>query len=281
MGKIRMILLIGICSILMFGCDEIQTLEDIEVRGTLTMATTFSTSDAGLIAYLTPLFFQATGWELEYIASGLNEALESGRNGEVDIIFVHDPPSEIVFVAEGFGVARVPVMYNNYVLIGPEAPIPYGHDIDAVFRQIYEEELPFVSTGEDLGVSRRESNIWASLDLNPQNNINYVVTYGGLDATIALAEQSFAYCLTDRSTWLVTRSNDIEVGLQIIVEDDSTLFNQYGLIAVNPELHPRVNIEAAEDFISWITSEEVQTLIARFGVEEFGEPLFLPNADME
>jgi len=281
MRKIGMILLIGICSILMFGCDEVQTLEDVEVKGTLTMATTFSTSDTGLLDYLAPLFLQASGWELEYIASGSNEALESGRNGEVDIIFVHDPASEIVFVAEGFGVARVPVMYNNYILIGPDHPIPYGHDIEAVFRQIYEDELPFISTGEDLGVSRRESNIWASLDLNPQNNSNYFVTSGGLYATIALAKQSYAYCLTDRSTWLVLRNSDIETGLYIIVEDDAILFNQYGLIAVNPEKHPRVNIEAAEDFIIWITSEEVQRLIARFGVEEFGEPLFLPNADME
>jgi len=282
MRKIGIILLIGICCILMFGCDEMQTtMEDVEVRGTLTMATTISTSDAGLLDYLAPLFFQASGWELEYIAAGTGEVLEIGRNGEVDIIFVHDPPSEIVFVAEGFGVARVPVMYNNYVLIGPDHPIPYGYDISAAFIQIYEEQLPFLSSGEDLGVTRRENNIWASLDLNPQNNANYIVTGQGLDATIALAKETSSYCLTDRSTWLVLKNSDTELGLRIIVEDDSTLFNQYGLVAINPELHPGVNIEAAQAFIDWITSEEVQTLIARFGVEEFGEPLFLPNADME
>jgi len=281
MRKIGIILLVGICSILMFGCDELQTMEDVEVRGTLTMATTISTAEAGLLNYLAPLFLRASGWELEYIATETSEALESGRNGEVDIIFVHDPPSEIVFVAEGFGVARVPVMYNNYVLIGPEHPISYGHDIRAVFIEIYEQELPFVSIGEDSGVSRRESSIWASLDLNPRNNSNHIIASGGLNASVSLAKQTLSYCLTDRSTWLVLQNNDTETGLRIIVEGDSLLFNQYGLIAINPELHPRVNNEAANDFIDWITSEEVQTLIARFGIEEFGESLFLPNADLE
>jgi len=282
MRKIGIILLIGICSILMFGCEEGQMLEDaVEARGTLTMATTISTAEAGLLDYLVPLFFRASGWELEYTAAGTGEALEMGRNGEVDIIFVHDPPSEIVFVAEGFGVARVPVMYNNYVLIGPEHTITYGHDIRAAFTQIYEEELPFVSKREDSGISRRESNIWASLDLNPRNNSNYIVAGGGLNAIIAIAEQTLSYCLIDRSNWLVLQNNDTGTGLRIIVEGDGMLFNQYGLIAINPKLHPMVNIEAATDFIEWITSEEVQTLIARFGIEEFGEPLFLPNADTE
>jgi len=281
MRKIGNILLIGICIILMIGCDEEHTMEDVEVRGTLTMATTISTSDAGLLDYLAPLFFQDSGWVLEYIATGVGEALEIGRNGEVDIIFVHDPPSEIVFVAEGFGVSRVPVMYNSYVLIGPAHPIPYGYDINAAFTRIYEEQLPFVSTGEDLGVKRRENNIWASLDLNPLNNANYIIASGGLDAAIALAKQTHSYCLANRSTWLVLQNNDTETSLRIIVEGDNALFNQYGLVAINPELHSGVNIEAANDFINWITSEEVQTLIARFGVEEFGEPLFLPNADTE
>lgn len=251
----------------------------VEKKGVLMMATTTSTADTGLLDYLTELFFEDTGWELQYTAVGTGEALEMGKNGDVDIVLVHAKSSEEAFVEEGYGVERIPVMYNDFVVIGPAGVVEVGNDIEALFTQILEENLAFISRGDDSGTDKKEKGIWKSLELNPEENANYVESGQGMGATITMADEKQAFCLTDRGTWLKQKNDgDLQLELEIVCEGDSSLLNQYGVIAVNPEKYPEVNNEAANAFIEWICSEKVQKLIGEFGVDKYGEPLFVPNA---
>lgn len=250
-----------------------------EKKGTLMMATTTSTADTGLLDYLTELFLQETGWELRYTAVGTGEALEMGKNGDVDIVLVHAKASEEAFVEEGYGVERIPVMYNDFVVIGPAELTEKGSDIEALFTEILSEQLPFVSRGDDSGTDKKEKGIWTALELNPGDNPNYLESGQGMGATITMADEKKAFCLTDRGTWLKQKNTgDLELELAIVCEGDSSLLNQYGVIAVNPEKYPEVNIEGAEVFINWICSAEIQELIGQFGIEDYGEALFTPNA---
>lgn len=248
-------------------------------KGVLMMATTTSTDNTGLLDYLKPIFLEDTGWDLQWTAVGTGEALEMGKNGDVDIVLVHAKASEEEFVAEGYGVERFPVMYNDFVVVGPAEPIAATGDIESVFKQIVDEQLPFVSRGDDSGTDKKEKGIWKKLELDPTTDPNYVESGQGMGATITMADEMKAYCLTDRGTWL-KQVNDATLGieLQIVCEGDANLLNQYGVIAVNPEKYPNLNNEAAEDFITWICSDKIQELIGQFGVEEYGEPLFVPNA---
>lgn len=248
-------------------------------KGVLMMATTTSTDNTGLLDYLKPLFLEDTGWDLQWTAVGTGEALEMGKNGDVDIVLVHAKASEEEFIEGGYGVERFPVMYNDFVVVGPAEPIAATDDIEAVFQQIIDEQLPFVSRGDDSGTDKKEKGIWTKLELDPATDPNYVESGQGMGATITMADEMQAYCLTDRGTWL-KQVNDatLDIELQIVCEGDANLLNQYGVIAVSPEMYPELNNEAANDFIEWICSDKVQELIGQFGVEEYGEPLFVPNA---
>lgn len=250
-----------------------------EGKGVLMMATTTSTADTGLLDYLTPLFLEDTGWELQYTAVGTGEALEMGKNGDVDVVLVHAKASEETFVEEGYGVERVPVMYNDFVVIGPGRAEEAGDDIEALFKKILDEQLAFVSRGDDSGTDKKEKGIWSALELNPEDNPNYVESGQGMGATITMADEQQAFCLTDRGTWLKQKNDgDLTLELEIVCEGSSSLLNQYGVIAVNPDKYPEVNNEGANAFIEWICSDKVQELIGQFGIEEYGEPLFVPNA---
>ncbi len=243
------------------------------------MATTTSTADTGLLDYLSEAFLESTGWELQYTAVGTGEALKMGENGDVDIVFVHSKSSEEAFVENGYGVERIPVMYNDYIIIGPVGVIEAGSDIKVIFKQIIEEQLPFVSRGDDSGTDKKEKGIWKELDIDPTQNPNYIESGQGMGATITMADEQQAFCLADRGTWLKQKkAGDLKLELEIICENDKSLINQYGIIAVSPEMYPEVNHRGADAFIKWICSDEVQELIRKFGVEEFGEPLFVPNA---
>lgn len=250
-----------------------------EDKGTLMMATTTSTEDTGLLDYLQPLFKEDTGWDLEWTAVGTGEALAMGENGDVDIVLVHAKSSEEEFVAEGYGVERFPVMYNDFIVVGPSEPIEKTEDINAVFTQIVNDQLPFVSRGDDSGTDKKEKGIWEELGIDPTTDPNYVESGQGMGATITMADEQQAYCLTDRGTWL-KQSQDatLDYQLDIVCEGNDSLLNQYGVIAVNPEKYPEVNNEGANDFIEWICSDEVQKLIGEYGVEEYGQALFTPNA---
>lgn len=250
-----------------------------EEKGRLMMATTTSTEDTGLLDYLKPLFLEDTGWDLEWNAVGTGEALKLGENGDVDLVLVHAKASEEEFVANGFGVERFPVMYNDFVVIGPKEPIEKSDDIAGVFKQILDEQLTFVSRGDDSGTDKKEKKIWQALELDPSGNPNYMESGQGMGATITMADEQKAYCLTDRGTWLKQKNDStLKLELNVVCEGSKDLLNQYGVIAVNPEKYPDVNNEGANDFIEWICSEEVQKLIAKYGVEQYGQALFIPNA---
>lgn len=245
----------------------------------LLMATTTSTDNTGLLDYLEPYFEDATGYDISWTAVGTGAAIQMGVDGEVDVILVHSKASEEQFVADGNGVERFQVMYNDYVIVGPAGgAVAYTNDIDAALTQIKDEALTFVSRGDDSGTHKAELKLWKALDVDVATlGDAYVSAGAGMGDTLVMADEMDAYCLTDRGTWLAKKANFPE--MEIVVEGSAGLLNQYGVIAVNPDKYPDTNIEGANAYIEWICSEEVQALIADFGVAEYGEPLFFPNAN--
>lgn len=258
------------------GTTEAAQTED---KGPLMMATTTSTDDTGLLDYLQPLFKEDTGYDLQWTAVGTGAALKMGEDGEVDVVLVHAKAKEEAFVEAGFGVERFQVMYNDFVIVGPaNGPVAVTGDIAAVFKQIKEEELTFVSRGDDSGTHTKEKGIWENVEIaDYESNPNYLSAGAGMGDTLNMANEKQGYCLSDRGTWLAKKADYPE--MSIICEGDKNLLNQYGVIAVNPEKYPDVNNEGANTFIEWIRSEKVQALIAEYGVDKYGEALFTPNAN--
>ena len=266
------------------GCSSNQGGENtdtpkVEDKGTLLMATTTSTADTGLLDYLAPIFKEDTGYTLEWSAVGTGEAINMGKNGDVSVILVHAKASEEEFVAEGYGVERFEVMYNDYIVIGPKDSVAYSNDIEAVFKEVVSKELKWINRGDNSGTDKKERQIWKAIGVDQTSNPNYMESGQGLGATITMADEQMALCLTDRGTYLKVK-NDATLGidLEIICEKDDNLLNQYGVIAVNPDKYPDTDIEGANTFIEWICSEKAQKLIGEFGVDKYGQPLFFPNA---
>jgi len=257
--------------------DETTESDD---KGKVMMATTTSTSDTGLLDFLAPMFKEATGYTLMWTAVGTGEALKMGEDGQVDLVFVHAESSEEKFVADGFGIERFPVMYNDFVVLGPKGDVVPTDDIASVFSRIMEDNLPFISRGDDSGTDRKEKEIWKSLGIDPGENPNYIETGQSMGAAIIMADEKKAYCLSDRGTYL-KHKNDSSLGLEleVLCEGAENLMNPYGIIAVNPAKYPEVSIEGANVFIEWICSKEGQEAIRGFGVKEFGQALFIPNAE--
>ena len=280
MMKKRLALLLAAAMTISAGvCTVYAENEVAEEKGELMMATTTSTADTGLLDYLAPIFKEDTGWELKWDAVGTGEALKMGENGDVDIVLVHAKASEEEFVKNGFGVERFPVMYNDFIVVGPTEPVEATDDIEAAFTQITEEKLAFISRGDDSGTDKKEKKIWEALKLDPETNENYMESGQGMGATLTMADEKKAYCLTDRGTYLKMKKDaDVPLELEIVCEGAKDLLNQYGVIAVNPEKYPEVNNEGANDFIEWICSEEIQKAIGEYGVEDYGQALFTPNA---
>lgn len=275
---LTVVLALSLC-IGLAACGGTESNENAEPKGTLTMATTTSTEDTGLLDYLAPIFLEDTGWELEWTAVGTGEALKMGENGDVDIVLVHAKDSEEEFIEKGFGVERFPVMYNDFVIIGPEEEDAYGDDVNACLKAIADQQLTFVSRGDDSGTDKKEKKLWPAANLDPTTNPNYIESGQGMGATIGMTNEKQGYCLTDRGTWLKQKNDaEMELKLNIVCQGAEGLLNQYGVIAVNPEKYPEVNNEAANAFIEWICSEKVQKLIGEYGAEEYGQALFTPNA---
>lgn len=262
--------------------------------GRLVLATTTSTENSGLLAAILPDFEAKYGASVEVIAVGTGQAIELGENGDADVVLVHARDREDAFVDAGYGVNRQDVMYNDFVLIGPEAD-PAGikgmTDVAAALTQIAETNSLFISRGDDSGTHIKEQTLWQATglpldevkDLEDPEKITYkpqgdwYQSIGqGMGATLTIADEQQAYTLSDRATYLARTLEGID--LVILVEGDSRLFNPYGVIAVNPELHPTVNAEGAAAFIDWMTSLETQQLISEFGVAEFGQPLFVSDS---
>jgi len=245
-------------------------------KGKLRMATTTSTDDTGLLDALKPLFLAETGWELEWVAVGTGAAIKLGEDGEADVLLVHAKSSEEAFVTAGYGVKRVEVMYNDFIIVGPkDGKIKKTDKIDSVFKQILTDNLTFVSRGDDSGTHKKELAVWSALNLKPETNKNYVSAGSGMAATITMAIEKGGYCLTDRATWLATQDKG---NFDIICEGDANLLNQYGVIAVNPSKYPDTNIDGANAFIKWICSDKTQKFINKYGVDKYGEQLFFSNA---
>ena len=245
----------------------------------IVVASTTSTQDSGLFEYLLPIFQQKTGIAVRVIAQGTGQALDTGRRGDADVVFVHAKSAEEKFLAEGQGVKRNPVMYNDFVLIGPKSDPAgiKGNDIAAALKKIKEKQASFVSRGDRSGTHIAELALWnrdAGIDIDKEKGAWYKSIGQGMGAALNMAGASNAYVLSDRGTWLSFKNRG---DLQILVEGDKRLFNQYGVILVNPEKHPTVKKDLGQEFIDWLLSPEGQRAIANYKVN--GEQLFYPNAD--
>lgn len=244
---------------------------------TLVMASTTSTEQSGLFGHLLPRFEQATGIEIRVVAVGTGQALDIGRRGDADIVFVHDKAAEEKFVADGFSTARKDVMVNDFVLVGPKGdPAGVGgKDIAAAMKKIAAAGAPFVSRGDKSGTHAAELRMWkdAGVDLAAAKPAGYRECGCGMGPALNMASSSNAYLLTDRGTWISFKNRG---ELAILVEGDRKLFNQYGVMVVNPARHPHVKAAAAQRFADWVTSAAGQQAIADYKIGS--DQLFFPNA---
>ncbi|WP_273702271.1 substrate-binding domain-containing protein [Acetomicrobium sp.] len=253
-----------------------------EAEDVLLMATTTSTDDTGLLDYLAPMFKEDTGITLQWTATGTGKALKLGENCDVDVLLVHDPDSEEKFIEAGYGVDRTQVMYNDFVIIGPEddpAGIK-GLSSTEALKKVAEKEAVFVSRADESGTHAKEKFIWAQAGLAiPDKEEWYVQTGQGMLVTINVAAEKGGYTLTDRGTYIRYEANyEGNPPLVILSEGDPFLMNQYSVIAVNPENCPNVKYDLAKKFIEWIVTPKVQQAIADFRL--MGKQLFFPNANM-
>ncbi|WOH54774.1 substrate-binding domain-containing protein [Bradyrhizobium sp. sBnM-33] len=244
----------------------------------IVVASTTSTQDSGLFGYILPMFKARTGIDVKVVAQGTGQALDTGRRGDADVVFVHAKPAEEKFVAEGFGVRRYPVMYNDFILIGPKsdpAGIKGSRDIVAALSAIKAKAADFISRGDKSGTHQAELNLWkvAGIDIAKDRGSWYKEIGQGMGAALNTASASNAYVLADRGTWLSFKNRG---DLMISVEGDKRLFNQYGVMLVNPEKHPSVKKDLGQQFIDWLISPEGQKAIADYKIN--GEQLFYPNA---
>jgi tungstate transport system substrate-binding protein len=244
----------------------------------IVVASTTSTQDSGLFGHILPMFKAKTGIDVKVVAQGTGQALDTGRRGDADVVFVHAKPAEEKFLAEGFGVKRYPVMYNDFVLIGPKsdpAGIKGSKDIVAALGAIKAKGADFVSRGDKSGTHQAELNLWkvAGVDIAKDKGPWYKEIGQGMGAALNTASASNAYVLADRGTWLSFKNRG---DLVIAVEGDKRLFNQYGVMLVNPEKHPSVKKDLGQQFIDWLVSSDGQKAIADYKIN--GEQLFYPNA---
>ncbi len=248
---------------------------------TLILATTTSTQDSGLLDELVPMFQEQTGYTVQTIAVGTGAALAMAEEGNADVLLVHAPASEVALMEAGFGKDRMLIMHNDFVIVGPAsdpAGIAGGESSAQSFSSIAESEASFISRGDDSGTNKKELSIWASTSYDPAvaKPAWYVESGQGMGATLIIASEKDAYTLTDRATYLANQEN---LNLEILVEGDAVLLNVYHVITVNPDVWPETNYEGALAFAQFITDPETQAVIGEFGVDQYGQPLFFPDAD--
>ncbi|MGA7528851.1 MAG: extracellular solute-binding protein [Pseudolabrys sp.] len=244
----------------------------------IVVSSTTSTQDSGLFGHILPLFTAKTGIDVKVVSQGTGQALDTGRRGDADVVFVHAKSAEEKFLAEGEGVKRYPVMYNDFVLIGPKGD-PVGikgmKDVAKALQVIKDKQADFISRGDRSGTHIAEINLWngSGIDIDKEKGPWYKSVGQGMGAALNTANASNAYVLSDRGTWLSFKNKG---DLQILVEGDKRLFNQYGVMLVNPAKHPNVKKDLGQQFIDWLVSPEGQKAIADYKIN--GEQLFYPNA---
>lgn len=244
----------------------------------LILATTTSTQDSGLLDYLLPDFEQEFNVKIKVIAVGSGQALQMGKDGNADVLLVHSPAAEEEFMDQNHGVRREDVMYNDFVIVGPESdPAQIGGMTSAVeaFKAIAASGAPFISRGDDSGTHVKEKGIWKAAGIEPQGEW-YVSAGQGMGAVLTMADEKQGYTLSDRATYLAMTQQGLK--LKVLVEGDKLLLNPYGVIAVNPDKNPKIQVELANQFIDWIISPPVQEKIESFKKDEFGMSLFFPDS---
>ena len=238
------------------------------------ISTTTSVNDSGLLPYLQPFFEKATGYKWEVTSAGTGAAIKKGETGDADALLVHAKASEEEFVNSGYGVERIPFMYNYFVIVGPEgdpAGIKDCATAAEAFKKIADSGQTFVSRGDDSGTNKKELQIWEAAGVNPDGQDWYVNAGAGMGATLTQAAERQGYTLSDKGTFL---SNDAKNSLKILLGESDDMKNTYSMIAISPEKWPDTNADGAKAFIDWMKGDEASKLIAEYGVAEYGEPLF-------
>ena len=263
------ILVLLVALVLLTACNSRN---DASEPGTITLATTTSTEDSGLLDFILPYFRTETGWDIRVISVGTGAALQLGRDGEADVVLVHARAEEDRFVNEGYAARRYDVMHNDFIIAGPSGgPISYNNDPLATFAMIYEMELRFLSRGDNSGTHVKEREIWEAIGIaDPYENPNFISVGQGMGATLGMAVEMNGYVLSDRATWLNYPNKG---DLVIVSEFGDILKNPYGLMIVSDTREP----DGARIFVDWLVGERAQYLIGIFGVEAFGMPLFFPH----
>jgi tungstate transport system substrate-binding protein len=242
----------------------------------IVMSSTTSTEQSGLFGHLLPEFKKATGIDIKVVALGTGQALDMARRGDADVVFVHDLPAEEKFIAEGFGIKRFPVMYNEIVVVGPQSDAANvkGIDIVAALKKISSSNAAFISRGDKSGTHAAELRFWSQAALAEKKGGGYKECGCGMGPALNIGASTGAYVLTDRGTWLNFKNR---ADLKILVEGDAKLFNQYGVMVVNPAKHPHVKQADAQKFVDWVISSNGQAAIAAYKIG--GESVFFPNAN--
>ncbi len=268
MKKVLNLIIIIFITLMLFACSK-------KDEHAIILATTTSTENSGLLEYLLPYFEEEKGISVKVIAVGTGAALEIGKMGEADILMVHAKPSELQFMDDGYGIKRSDLMYNDFVIVGPK---DIGENtLESVLSEIYVTESKFISRGDNSGTHIKELFLWEKYEIEA-NGDWYVENGQGMGATLALASEEKAFTLTDRATYLSMKDN---LDLKIVFENDEVLFNQYGVILINPELHKQINYDDADIFYNWLISEKAQNLINQFGKDTYNQSLFIANAPKE
>jgi tungstate transport system substrate-binding protein len=270
--SVSLLIVLGIC-IIAFGALPVSAGTEI------ICSSTTSTENSGLFDYLLPLFEKKTGIKVKVVARGTGASIEMGKRGDADVALVHAKEQELKAVEEGFFVNRHDVMYNDFVVIAPAndpAKIKGIKSAADAFKKIADGSFLFVSRGDNSGTNTKELSIWKKVGIEPKGQKWYLEVGQGMEKTQRVANEKRAYTLTDRGTWLATKDKD-KLEMVIVLEGDPILFNQYGVMAVNPEKHKHVKYKEATEFINWLISKEGQQAIGSFK-DKNGNPLFIPNA---
>lgn len=276
-----LILLVSFILLFAIGCAKKETTStnnEENKAATITLATTTSTQDTGLLDQLVPEFEKKYNIKVKVIAVGTGEAIKLGEKGDADVLLVHSKKAEEEFVSGGFGLERIKVMHNDFVIVGPAndpAKIKGLTSIDAFKKLAAANKFVFISRGDDSGTDKKEKSIWEKAQISPKGDW-YISIGQGMGATLTMANEKQAYTLSDRGTYLAKRD---KFKLDILAEGDKDLLNPYSVIAVSPQKYPQIHNAEANKFIEFITSAEVQKEIGEFGKAKFGQALFVPDAN--